>query len=210
MSSLGLAFLIARGLAPAGTMRPLPTRDPNCILIVRIRCIVVYMGTGTEAITFTACGHTDRVQITWTGGREQRERKAAWVAANLTCPSCREIATAARGIAAIESGLVGSFKQCAWAEDIRTAYLARWDETRARLEAAADTDERAAVMLARGVEIAATTDAKWWIDNARCSSIEATLLREFPAPVASSAPEVPHSMRASAWPAGTRGLRVGR
>jgi len=43
-------------------------------------------------------------------------------------------------------------------------------------------------MLARGEEIAATVDAKWWINHARYGSIGSTLLSEFPDPAAQAAP----------------------
>lgn len=149
------------------------------------------MSTTTETITYTACGHTERTQITWYGNARQRDAKIAWTRDNLTCTDCAEAARIARGEA---STMSGGPKQCAWAEDIRAAAAARWAELKHR--ASAQDIEHAERILA-------ITDAKWWIDN-----------RNDPFRAAAPADAVTTStIRSTTWATATaphKSIRIGR
>lgn len=73
-------------------------------------------------ITYS-CGHTETVQIYGTNAHGEREKKAAWLAANHVCSAClkadREAAKAAAAERAKANGMTeGCDKLLAWAADI--------------------------------------------------------------------------------------------
>lgn len=132
------------------------------------------MSTTSETITYTTCGHTERVQVTWHGNAAQRESKIAWTRENLTCTDCTDAARTAKGEA---STLVGSTRQRAWAEDIRAAAARQW---------AGLADRATAEDIEHAERILAITDAKWWIDNRSNPFRRSAAPTQTPAPAATA------------------------
>lgn len=125
------------------------------------------MGTTTETITYTTCGHTERRGVTGINSRDIAA-KAAWMADTLTCAACRDTARqaadAARLAATANSDLTGTPKQVAWAEDIRTKQLAELtDEKIAHLARGYQVDET--VIRGHAATLTGRTSAKAWIDT---------------------------------------------
>lgn len=103
-----------------------------------------------------ACGHTEEIVVF--GKRADRERKIAWLEAQL-CAECRAREGAAQGAAKGWAALEGSPKQIAWAEDIRGKTMDAIAALQTR------TDDEAAHKDRVIAYLGGITSAEWWIDN---------------------------------------------
>lgn len=118
------------------------------------------MGTTTETITYTTCGHTERRGVTGINSRDIAA-KAAWMADTLTCAACRDTA---KQTATADSDLTGTPRQITWAADIRTKQLAELtDEKIAHLARGYQVDET--VIRGHAATLTGRTSAKAWIDT---------------------------------------------
>ena len=125
-----------------------------------------------------SCGHVETVQIYGTNVHGERERRAAWLASK-PCPECERRAKAEAARAKAEemglSGLTGSEKQVAWAEDIRSKAVRDaedalgYDQSRALVASGTLTAEQEArlPLLERALREGASehAGAAWWIDH---------------------------------------------
>lgn len=103
-----------------------------------------------------ACGHREEIQVF--GKRADRERKIAWLEAQV-CAECRAAEATEASKAAGMTALTGSAKQIAWAEDIR-------GETMDAIAALGTrTDDEAARKDRVIAYLGGITSAEWWIDN---------------------------------------------
>lgn len=119
------------------------------------------------------CGHTRTVNITGTNVRGERERRAANLAAGV-CPDCyraHQDATTAEQAAALGlPELTGTDRQVAWAMKLRAEVITLIDQRKTKSQAFYQDNpdkiaERDAVFGAIDAEVAAHTDAAWWIEH---------------------------------------------
>lgn len=103
-----------------------------------------------------ACGHQEEIQVF--GKRAERERKIAWLEAQV-CAECRAAEATEASKAAGMTALTGSAKQIAWAEDIRGKTMDAIAALKTR------TDDEAAHKDRVIAYLSGITSAEWWIDN---------------------------------------------
>lgn len=105
------------------------------------------------------CGHTGEVQIY--GKESERLGKAKWIGEHSMCPECEDAAKRDKAARAREAGEIteGTYKQIAWASDIREGMLRAIDEA----EVAPGKAERVRGLVRDWAS--SHTDARWYIDH---------------------------------------------
>lgn len=106
------------------------------------------------------CGHQEEIAVF--GKRADREKKIAWLESQ-PCAECRAAELAQISKATGMAALVGSPKQVAWAEDIRSESINAVKKIAARTETEAVHKDRIIKYLS-GI-----TSAAWWIENHGCA-----------------------------------------
>lgn len=117
------------------------------------------------------CGHTGTVELF--GNERERARKIAWYSENYDCPECNAAKREAEAQEYALPELVGSEKQVAWAEKIRSKFIAvRKEQERknanlyARTQDSKENIEMHKTMFkAFCAEFFNETSAKTWIDR---------------------------------------------
>ena len=106
------------------------------------------------------CGHKEDIAVF--GKRADREKKIAWLESQ-PCAECRAAESAEASKAAGMAALVGSPRQIAWAEDLRTESINAVQKIEARTETEAVHKDRLIKYLG------SITSAAWWIENHGCA-----------------------------------------
>ena len=107
-----------------------------------------------------SCGHSLTVELF---GAEAARRQTLARAAERNCAECEAAAAAARAAAAGLPVLIGTSKQAAWADQIRTKAVRELAGIRAKVEASADKypTEAAKVFAAIDAELTRTNASQW-------------------------------------------------